>query len=279
MNRYIRYWPWFVMSVALCCALAFIWIKATPKTYQCTATMLIVEEDFSDLSSGFTERNQFKAKANVNNEIDMFMSPQLIQEVVKRLNLNISYAEKGWFRDIDLYTQSPVIAAFPDSYEQDDLSFQVELKPDSVVVLSNFAKRNGVFTQSIATKFNVPAQSPIGSIVISPSLYYTPGSSYQNPVVVSRISVKSASAGFAGALNVSLLSKEKTIISLSMDDASYQKAEDFLNALIIVYNENGLKNKNKNVEATLKQIDERLPIIEEELQLLDVLYATYKTTN
>jgi hypothetical protein len=131
LNNYIKHWKWFVMSVVLCCGLAFLLIKSTPKSYLCTATILILEEEKSDLLAGFNDQNPFKTKINVNNEIDMFTSPQLIQEVVKRLNLNINYAVKDWLKYIDLYTQSPIVAVFPDSYEQDDFSFQVELRPDS----------------------------------------------------------------------------------------------------------------------------------------------------
>ena len=274
LNKYIKQWHWFLLSVTLCCSLAFL----QPKTYQCTATVLIIEDENSDLSAGFTERSQFKAKVNVNNEIDMFMSPQLIQEVVKRLNLNINYAVKERFMYQDLYNQSPVVAVFPDLFEQDGLSFQVELKPDSMVALSNFAHRGNVFAQSIVTKLNEPTQTPIGAIVISPSLYYSTAE-YPKPILVSKDNIKNVSKGYAGALNVSLMSKEKTIVVLNMGDESYQRAEDFLNTLIIVYNENRLKEKNRTIEATLNQIAEKLPIIEEELQILDGMYATYKSTN
>jgi len=277
--KYINQWHWFVISVGLCCGLAFLKIQSTPKTYQCIATVLIIEDDNSpDISAGLNDRNQFKAKANVYNEIDVFMSPQLIQEVVKRLNLNINYSVKERFMNVDYYTQSPIVAVFPDSFEQDGFSFQVEIQADSLVVLSNFDQWGNIFLQSIATKLNEPTQTPIGTIVISPSLYYSPGQP-SKPIVVSKNNIKNVSMGFASALDVQLMSKEKTVIILNMEDVSYQRAEDFLNTLINVYNENGLKEKNKTVEATLKQINEQLPIIEEELKILDGMFANYKSSN
>ena len=276
--KYIKQWHWFLISVGLCCCIAFLKIKSTPKTYQCTATVLIIEDDNSDISAGLNERSQFKAKANVNNEIDVFMSPQLVQEVVKRLNLNVNYAVKERFMNVDLYTQSPIVAVFPDSFEQDGFSFQVELKPDSMVILSNFDQWGTIFPQSINAKLNVPTQSPIGTVVISPSLYYSAGQ-HPKPVIVSKNNTKNVALGFAGALDVSLMSKEKTVIVLNMEDVSYQRAEDFLTTLILVYNENFLREKNKTIEATLSQINEQLPIIEEELKILDGMYASYKSTN
>jgi len=276
INKYIRHWPWFVISVALCCGIGFVVIQSIPKTYQCTATVLIIEDNQPELLAGLADYQKFKA--NVNNEIDKFMSQQLIQEVVSRLNLNINYAVKEWLTNIDMYTQSPIVAVFPDSYEQDGFSFQVDIQPDSVVILSNLTQWGIAFSQNIVTKLNKPTQSPIGNIVISPTLYYSPDQFFK-PIVVSKNSVKNVSKGFAGALNVSLLSKEKTVIVLNMEDVSYQRAEDFLNTLIVIYNENDLKEKNKTVEATLKQIDEKLPIVEEQLRQLDGLFASYKSAN
>jgi len=276
--RYIKQWHWFLISVSLCCGLGFLKINSTSKIYRSTAMVLIIEDDNSDISAGYNERNQFKAKANVNNEVDVFMSTQLIQEVVKRLNLNINYSVKERFMYVDFYTQSPIVAVFPDSFEQDGFSFQVELQPDSTVILSNFNHWGNIFPQSIITKLNEPAQTPIGTTVISPSLYYSPGQ-HPKPIVVSKNNVKDVSRGFAGALDVSLMSKEKTVIVLNMEDVSYQRAEDFLNMLITVYNENCLKEKNKTIEAALRQINEQLPNIEEELKILDRSYANYKSSN
>ena len=276
--RYIKQWHWFLLSVTVCCCLAFLKIQSTPKLYQCTATVLIIEDDNSDISAGLNERSQFKARANVNNEIDVFMSPPLIQEVVKRSNLNINYAVKERFMFVDMYTQSPIVAVFPDDYDQDGFSFEVEINPDNTVVLSNFNQWGTIFPQRITARLNEPTQSPIGTIVISPSLYYT-SNQLSKPIIVSKNNIKDVALRFAGALNVELMSKEKTVIVINMEDVSYQRAEDFLNMLINVYNENVLREKNKTIEATLKQIDGQLPIIEEELKLLDGMYASYKSTN
>jgi capsular exopolysaccharide synthesis family protein len=276
LNKYLNHWPWFALSMILCCGLAFLYIKATPKLYKRTATVLINEDNNPDISAAFSERNQDKAKINVNNEIEAFRSPQLTQEVVKRLKLNINYATKEGLRKRDLYTLSPITAAFPNSYEPGSFSFQVELLPDSVVVLSDFVQQENRVFQRIKTKLNEVTSTPMGNIVISPSLYYS-SDHYPAPIEVSKNDMNAVAIGFSKALNISLSNKLNTVIVLEIEDVSVQRAEDFLNTLISGYKENWLSEKNQATITTLNFITERIPLIEQELKSIDDKMEQYKS--
>ncbi len=277
-GKYFKYWPWFILSVILCCGLAFLYIKSTPKTYKRTAAVLINEDSKPDISAVFSGHDdQYnKVKVNVNNEIEAFKSPQLTQEVVKRLRLNINYAKKEGLKKTDLYVLSPIIAAFPNSYEPGPFSFQVELLPDSMVVLSNFVQKGNSVFQSIKTKFNEVTSTPMGNIVISPSLHY---SSDQNimPIDVSKSDINAVAMGFSKALKISLSNKLNTVIDLEMEDVSIQRAEDFLNTMISIYQENWLTEKNQATITTLNIINERIPLIEQELKGIDSRLEQYKS--
>src|SRR5690554_2139990 len=48
--RYIRYWPWFVISVLLMLGMALFYLKYATPIYQTTATILIKDEKNSSLS-------------------------------------------------------------------------------------------------------------------------------------------------------------------------------------------------------------------------------------
>jgi capsular exopolysaccharide synthesis family protein len=60
---------------------------------------------------------------------------------------------------------------------------------------------------------------------------------------------------------------------------NYQRAEDFLNTLIAVYNENWIKDKNQIAISTSKFINERLSVIEHELGNVDNDISSYKSTH
>ena len=278
LTQYLKYWRWFLLSGVLCCGLAVLKIKTTPKIYKRSAALQINEESYSDIAAAFSDRNQFKAKVNVNNEIEALRSPELVQDVVRRLKLDIRYERRDGMKKIDLYTQSPVIAVFPNSNDGEYFSFQVDLLPDSTVVLSNFVQQNLKILQSIRTQLNIETSTPIGNVVITPSTNYSSGH-YQTSIMVSKGSVRSTARGFAGSLRVSLSSKLNTVINLDMEDVSIQRAEDFLNTLINVYNENCLAEKNLTTLNALQFLDEKIEVAVTQLKEIEDRLEQYKRTH
>lgn len=78
-------------------------------------------------------------------------------------------------------------------------------------------------------------------------------------------------------LRADLGNENATIINLSIDDASVQKAEDILNTLIEVYNEKWIQDKNQIAVSTSRFIGERLGVIENELGHVDENISNYKS--
>ena len=278
LERYLKYWPWFLLSGIFCCMIAVLYVKSTPRLFRRTASVLISEENYQDITAAFGNGSPFAVRANVNNEIEAFKSPQLMQETVRRLKLNVKYVMKEGLRKVDKYTQSPIIAVFPYSHDAETFSFQVELLPDSVIVLSKFVRNGDKLEQDIRTRLNKETATPIGYIMISPSLYYSRDRNYPS-VKVSKNDVKVVALQFSGTLNVYLSSKLNSIIALEIDDESIQRAEDILKTVIDVYNENWLAEKNRSAVATLSFLNERIPIIEAELTEIDGRLAQYKRSN
>ena len=89
--------------------------------------------------------------------------------------------------------------------------------------------------------------------------------------------VRAVTDYYAAALRADLGSEDATIINLSIDDASVQKAEDILNTLIEVYNEKWIQDKNQIAVSTSQFIGDRLSVIESELGNVDENIAGYKS--
>ena len=58
------------------------------------------------------------------------------------------------------------------------------------------------------------------------------------------------------------LATKSTVINLSIKDVGVRRAEDILNTLISVYNENWVKDKNQIAISTSMFINDRLGVIE-----------------
>ena len=89
--------------------------------------------------------------------------------------------------------------------------------------------------------------------------------------------MQSAVAAYSTNLNVSQNDEKSNIISLTFKDVSTQRAEDVLNTLIAVYNENWVKDKNRIAVSTSMFINERLGVIEGELGNVDDDISSYKS--
>ena len=87
-------WYWFALSVALCAICAIFYIKATPKTYQRTASVLIRDDKKGGANLGesamFADLGLLGGGRNVDNELLVFQSRTLVEKVVRRLSLHNS---------------------------------------------------------------------------------------------------------------------------------------------------------------------------------------------
>ena len=276
-------WYWFVISAALCLALAVFYVLKTPPVYTRSAEIQIKTNSRGQSISTDAEISQlglFNTNTNVYNEIKAFGAKSLMQEVVKRLNLDMNYITDGRFHDNVLYGRSlPFTAAIIDVPDQAVMSFDLDVKEDGAFTLSNFTLQNepvekgtkvsGAFADTLAT--------PVGNIVVTPTVNYV---AMDYPTVhVKRSSYRSATNRYSSELSVNLSDKMSQVIQLTLNDISIQRAEDILDMVVSVYNENWVADKNQIAVSTSMFINERLGVIEEELTNVDSDISNYKSQN
>ena len=271
-------WYWFLASVVVCCGLAVLYLMWAPKVYTRTASVLIKDNNKGGGSSeaaAFEDLNMFNFKSNVDNELLVFKSRQLMDAVVKRLSLDISYTVKDGLRTVELYTQAPVTVRFPDAEDSQSFSLVVTPLSEKEVMLSGFSNEEEAV---VKTALNDTISTPVGKIVVTPTLYYME-KFYGVPVTVSKEDLAEVSLHYNEALQVILASKTSTIINLTLQDVSIPRAEDVINSLIAVYNEEAINDKNQITVNTSDFINERLIIIEKDLGSVDTDIETYKREN
>ena len=279
-------WYWFALSVALCAICAIFYIKATPKTYQRTASVLIRDDKKGGANLGesamFADLGLLGGGRNVDNELLVFQSRTLVEKVVRRLSLHKSYKIKEGLRTVELYTNSPIEVSFPESGDGQNISVDVALVNDTTVQLSNFALATGggVITDNaiINATLGDTIQTPVGSMVVSPTLYYG-DTYYDRTMFVTKSTIEQAINAYLTQLTVALANKNATIINLTFRDESISRAEDALNMQIAIYNEDAINDKNQISVSTSSFINERLIIIEKELGNVDANIETFKREN
>ena len=102
-------WFWFLLSTVVCLSCALFYIYTAPKVYNRTATILIKDGkkgSETDIAA-FGDLLGATARRNVDNEIIVLKSRNLMTEVVRRLNLHVNYVVKHGLRTENLYRRSP----------------------------------------------------------------------------------------------------------------------------------------------------------------------------
>lgn len=279
-------WHWFAISLLLSLLAAFVYIKITPPVFERKASVLIKEDSKGNsLSqvdvSGLSNLGLFQNNANVNNEIVSFRAPGLMLDVVKRLHLDVDYTVPGRFHDAVIYGSTlPVEVQFDGwrTLDQGRCQFVVRLSEAGGVTLSDFAVDDeNCDGGNVSGRLLDTLRTPVGRIVVAPTEFYDGMSNL--PIKVRRIDPASAARSYSENLHVRLNEKETTIVDISLKDISAERAEQVLNTLIAVYNENWIKNRNLVAVNTSKFINERLGVIEHELGDVDEHIAAFKSEN
>ena len=274
----VRYWPWFLLSVTVIMGATILYLLCTPRVYTRTASILV--------KSGSSKRNSemrmyeelgvTNLTSDINDEVVAIHSPAAIYDMVKRLHLDLDYRRPGLFQDKTLYAYTlPVEVNFETIKDNETASFTIKLTGDDMATISDMVfcghEIQGGFRMKIGKRY----KSPFGVMSIQPALGYKKGS--KDEIMVTRNSYLAMSSVYGGRITASLQPQGYNIIDIRCNDVCTPRADNILNTMINIYNENWIKNRNQISVATNQFIKERLAVIEEELGHVEKDISDYKS--
>jgi capsular exopolysaccharide synthesis family protein len=280
-------WKWFVLSLIVFIGLAVVYLLVTPPVYTRTTSLLIKEGDkkgtssLSSVVNAFAEMGIFSANVNVNNELTSIQSPDVLLEVIRRLNLDIEYKTDGDYHQKTLYGRTlPLTVSFKDLAYNDFSSFTMTIEKGKVKLTDFELNGEDVGNDTtVVTNAGKEVKTPIGKLTITQTPYFKETAYEGMDLYVSRTGLLACITNCKDKMKAALHDEGGTIIDISYKDVSIQRAEEFLNTLISVYNENWVKDKNQIAISTSQFINERLQVIESELGNVDSNISSYKSAN
>lgn len=288
LMKYLIYWPWFIASVIVCLGCAFLYLRFQTPVYNTTAAVLIKETD--PRSKAMTQANGavaalqdisgFSMTSNFDNEVEILKSRTLIKKVVSELGLYIQHSKDQTFGyDIPLYRNTPVkVYITPEEAEklQGGARLKMTYTPEGKLSLTTKYMLNQEEAEITASFDSLPAvlPTPIGVF----SFTHNDSTKLEKPIKLN-VWVASPTAvaqSYAQNLSVSPTSKTTTIAQLSLKNSHKQRAVDFINRLVAIYNQDANDEKNEVAEKTAEFIEERIGIINAELGAAENQLATFK---
>ena len=280
-------WKWFLLSLLFFIGLAVAYILITPPVYKRSASLLIKDESKKSQSmtaeqNPFKDMGLFAVNTNVQNELLSIQSPDILLEVIKRLHLDIEYKVDDTFHKVLLYGRTlPIEVSIENIAYNDFCSFSITLQKDNKAILTDFIKNNEKVggDSAVAVCLDKVTDTPIGSLIITPTPYYKQTAQPGIPIYVRRTGLLQSIESCQSKMAAELTDEKATIIDITYSDQNIQRAEEFLNTLISVYNENWVKDRNQIAVSTSLFINERLQVIENELGNVDSDISSYKSAN
>lgn len=264
------HWKWFAFSIVALLFCAWLYLRFATPIYKTTASVLIKEEDKKSSKNmnglaNLTQLGVFSSTQNFDNEVEVLRSKTLIKNVIEELNLNTNYFVKNGLKTYEVYNDSLFDVILPE-VKSEALRRSVKLK--ATYHPNGSMDVEGLFNDRKYEKHFpiLPGlmPTPVGTFCFqrsrTPKIFTTP----QERMIVINNPIKVAEA-YSGKLDVAPSSKTTTIALLTFSDSKKERAVNFINKLVDVYNKNANQDKNEIATQTRAFIDQRIKIINDDL--------------
>ena len=266
-EKYLSYWPYFLFSLFLSIIFAFLFLRYAEPKYNATATILVKDERKGGDATAMTTFADLGllsgVKSNVDNEIEIIKSRSILNDAVKKLNFNVSYYTQGRVKSVELYDVKPIDVSFyvtDDSFYEENKTYIVNPKDDHNYEL---LKADGQLINTF--KYGSIISLSNCNMVILKNILPKKKAIQFTQVTIKIKNLENVVQNYKNKLTVAPLNKNSSVVELSVNDPVAKKAEDLLDAIIEIYNNDAIKDKRYVSKNTQDFINERLEFITKEL--------------
>ena len=277
VTKALKYWYLFALLLTLCLVMAYLYLKSSPSVYQASASVLIKdEEDSGQLSAAqlFQDLGLAPNNKKLENEIAILSSTPLMLKAVRDKSLNYEYILEGSLSKMHLYQNSPVeVYRWQPGGPDSSFIGKVDFLANGKFELT-YEKADGNEVTQTGT-FGKPLLLEEGMLTLRKK-----GSVYADHTILVRISsMYSMAKELQSNLTVSPMGEESSVLQLSIKDVIPERAHDVLSHLIRNYNENSVQLENEVFRNTLDLINDRIVLINGELNDAEKELEYYKQSN
>ena len=282
IKPYLDRWLWFVVGAFLALLGGYLFIKLSTPIYRTETTILVKDAKNNKLPEGASGLFDLSGIGGMNvnsieNEIEILKSKKLIEQVVKDLGLTAEVYQEAAFTKKELYKDtSPVIINVIGeknnaSDEQKKLDILLEIKGNELILSSD------KMPDIIRTTYNKTISLPNANIIIQKNPDYK-GEKIEQ-LLLKVYNTERIVNYYREILSIAPKDKDATVIGITLDLPIKAKTPDFLNKLVVVYNQDAINDKNSESKKTKDFIDERIAIIAKELGDVENEKQSFKTEN
>lgn len=273
IGRYLRFWPWFLLSLAIALSMAYFNLRYTPRIYTTSSKIKILDKaDGIELPTSAFIFN--RSNINLENEIEILTSYRIIEEVVDSLNLNTSFYEDG-----QILTSK--LAKLPFQFKQLIKSGSIQNRNEFKIIVTakNFEILN-TKTQEVLVfpghnSYNKAHQLPF-EILLSNDKDLN--NLIDKTYIVKFEPLKQTVLSVKSKVQVATIT-QSDLLKLTISSQNKDWSELVLNGLIDVFNKDGINDRKLIFQRTLDFIEDRFVYLEVELDSIEVSKKEFKQDN
>lgn len=286
IKPYVKKWYWFVVGFLLSIIAAFIFIKFSKPIYKIQSSVLIKDAKKMSSASGdfgvLAGLGGFAGMGtnSIENELEIFKSKKIIHDVIEGQNLQTSLYSRETFFDVELYNDTnPINIVLINEKKDEEFpeeSIDIKIDGNKITLSSDEIKK------PIVTTFNKTISLPYANFLIVKNPKFNRKKVEKldlDDLYFNFSDLESVVDDYQESLEVDLMDKDATVIGLSIKGENKDKAKDFLNKVIALYNEYSISDKNTESKKTKEFIDDRIVIISKELGEVENQKESFKISN
>ena len=280
IEKYLIHWKWFVLGIILALTVAFLYLRYKTPQYNVSAVILIKDDKKSGASAELAAFEDLGilggSGQNIDNEIEIIKSRNIIGDVIRNLELNISYFMRGRIKESEVYLKSPIKVIVSNKkesfYNLDSILTITKISTSQFELFSEIGNLKGRFD------FGEEIQSDLGTLKVSKnSLGKVLENNESVKVVVT--SINRLIDSYKNAVSISPVNKKSSVVKLSLNSSVKQKAMHFLDSLVNSYNRDAIYDKNLGANKTKTFIDGRLKLVKSDFDNVNLKLKNFKTKN
>lgn len=283
LYKVLRDWWIILLSIIICLSISYSYLRYTTPIYKIRANILVADEkkgaggiggganlfgeDISSLLGG---------KSSVENEVEILKTRNLMEKVVRGMDLNVVYYSNGRIKQVEVLDAPFKVDILSPIDSIKGTTFQI--KPiDKLHVEIEYThqltKKEIIKTIAFGKPFTI---DEIGRIQISKKPQVAWGKSNYNFTIKPFDATVSE---FQKNLTVNIPNKQVTTVYLEINHAIPKKGEDILNRFIKEYIQQSMNDKNEIADSTIQFIENRLHYVSQELGSVEGNIQNFKQSN
>lgn len=281
-------WKWFVLSIIICLIAGTLFYLCSQNEYLITSSVILKEDKNTTSKAGpmaqLESLGLLNTTNNIDNEIAVLTSPNLMRQIILNNQLYVTYQEKGLLKNTEVYNKCPY-------YVQLENISPLELKGNIEISIKQHGGKTeiqGKYTYDrekydIKTTLDklpgtIDLPAGLGKLGISYRDNTTDQQSLERDYIVSIANAQTVAYDYISLLNVSPITKSSSVLKLNLKVENVDKGIDILDDIVKIYNKNNVKDNSQMAINTSKFVKERMDTVELELRSVENQIVNYKKT-